>query len=508
MLQRWDGEPPGRGARLRTTVLWTIGATIAAVALRAPLTGAMAFPDEGGALLVARHWHSGGPGLYGSLFLDRPPLTVLFWRFADALGGIEAGRWLAMGGVVLLVVSAAWAGQLLGGARGARSAAVVAAALAATPILGTQEVDGELLAVPLVMLSCALTLTAARPRLRPRARVAPAFAAGVVAACALLVKQNFAGGLVFATVLGVVALLTRRWSARTTASVLVPGAVGAGVPMLATVAWAARGPGSGTLWYTLYGFRADAGDVIATHDMSAPDFRLGMLGLLALASGIVTLLGLYAWRAHRRVLARDPVTVAILVLAAVEVAGIVLGGSYWPHYLIALVPVSALAAGAMPRIPGHRRWVRASLVLVTGSALVTAVVAATPVARSARSGESALVGWLGRAHQPGDTGFVAYGHANIVEASGLRPAGYPYLWSLPLRVEDPHLTRLAGTLSGRTRPTWLVEWIDLDAWGIDRQGTLAASVSSYYTLVGRVCGTPVYLRDGDHRALPALPSSC
>ena len=506
MRQALDGEPPDPIARQRGTVLWTLGAVVAAVALRAPLTGALPFPDEGGMLLVARHWHADGPGLYGSLFLDRPPLTVVFWRLADTLGGVEAGRWLATVGVALLVVSASWAGHLLGGVRGARWAALVSAALATTPLLGTREVDGELLAVPLVMLSCALTLAAATPLRRPPARVALAFGAGVAAASAVLVKQNFVGGLVFAAALAVAALARRRWSVATAASVLVPGAVGAAVPLLATAVWAARGPGLDTLWYTLYGFRGDAAEVVATHDMSAPDLRMEVLAVIALASGLLPLLGVYLWRARRRLRIGDPVTIAVVSLVAVDLAGVALGGSYWPHYLIALVPASALAAGALSRLPGPRRWPRAALVLVLGSALVSVLVAA--VAPSPRAGEDGLVGWLAQAHHRGDTGFVAYGHPNIVEASGLRPAGYPYLWSLPLRVEDPHLTRLTASLSSPSRPTWLVEWIDLDAWGIDTQGHLADAVAGHYRLVGRVCGTPVYLRDDDRRTLPPPPHTC
>lgn len=512
MAQRLELERPVSGARPRSTVLWILGAAVAAVVLRAPLIGGLAFPDEGGALIVARSWTGDGPGLYGFFFLDRPPLTVLFWRLSDGLGGVEAGRWLATAGVVLLVVSASWAGHLLGGDRGARWAAVVSAALASTPLLGTQEANGELLGAPLVMLSCALTLAAMRPVRTPPARVALAFAAGVVAAGALLVKQNLAGAMVFAFVLAVAGAVGRRWSVGTAASVVVPGAVGVAVPLLATVAWADRGPGLATLWYTLYGFRVDAADVIATEDLSAPDLRLGMLVVLALASGVGPLLGLFVWRARRGVAAGHPVTVAVLALVVTELAVILLGGSYWPHYLVGLVPVAALAAGAMARLPGPRRWPRAWVVLVAGSAVVAALVAAVvvsiPDVRYSRSAEGALVDWLAEARQPDDTGLVAYGHPNIVEASGLRPAGYPYLWSLPLRVEDPDATDLTALLASRSRPTWLVEWIGLDSWDLDRSGRLADAVSTHYRDVGPVCGTPVYLRVDEHRTLPDPPGSC
>ena len=73
---------------------------------------------------------------------------------------------------MLLVVAAAWAAHQVVGERGARWAALVAAAFVVTPVLMAQEADGEIFAAPLVMLSVALTLAAVRRTGRP------AFAAG------------------------------------------------------------------------------------------------------------------------------------------------------------------------------------------------------------------------------------------------------------------------------------------------------------------------------------------
>ena len=42
--------------------------------------------DEGGYLLVARQWHSGGEFLYGDYFVDRPPLLLLVFRAAALTG--------------------------------------------------------------------------------------------------------------------------------------------------------------------------------------------------------------------------------------------------------------------------------------------------------------------------------------------------------------------------------------------------------------------------------------
>ena len=81
-----------------TTVLVT---ALAAALLRLCFLAVPVFPDEGGDLLVARHW-AAGPGLYGGVWVDRPPLLVGFWRLAAALGGIEAARILALVVVAVL----------------------------------------------------------------------------------------------------------------------------------------------------------------------------------------------------------------------------------------------------------------------------------------------------------------------------------------------------------------------------------------------------------------------
>lgn len=489
---------------------WVIASALLAVALRAPFWSQGAFPDEGGALLVVRHWRAGGPGLYGDLFFDRPPLLVLFWRFADLLGGVQPARLLATGGVVLLVLSAGWAGHQVGHRRGARWAGLVAAALASTPLLGTQEVNGELLAAPLVMLSCAMTLAAVRGVERPVVRSAGAFVAGVTGAAALLVKQNLVDGLLFAFVLVLAASLTRTWPRGAVSRVVVPGALGALLPLGATLLWAAAwGPGLHPLWYSLYGFRADAAAVIAAHSMTAPDIRLMTLGVICLLSGLVPLLAGYLWLARRRLREKDPFTVALLAMLVMDLLGAALGGSYWPHYLIEAAPAAALAAGSMPALlTGGDPWPRRAMVSVVASATVATVVAASPFFTSSRSGERALIGWLAHAHRRGDTAIVTYGHPNIIEVSGLMTSGYPYLWSLPVRTEDPRLALLRSTVSSRTGPTWIVEWISFDTWGIDPAGRLAAAVREHYRHVATVCGVPVFLRDGAERQLPANAPVC
>ena len=46
-------------------------AVVLAVAARSLSLTNLAYPDEGGLLLVARQWHHSSPGLYGHLWVDR-----------------------------------------------------------------------------------------------------------------------------------------------------------------------------------------------------------------------------------------------------------------------------------------------------------------------------------------------------------------------------------------------------------------------------------------------------
>src|SRR6187549_2168496 len=138
----------GRSTARFVLVVCAVVAVLRTTYLVGPL-----YADEAGYLMVARSLHRGGPNLYGHYFVDRPPGLVLLYRLAASTGWAPSIRVLATALTLLLVGSAAWAAHEVLGARGARWAAMVAAAFAVTPVLMAQEADGEILAAPLVMLA-------------------------------------------------------------------------------------------------------------------------------------------------------------------------------------------------------------------------------------------------------------------------------------------------------------------------------------------------------------------
>ncbi len=480
-------------------------AALVALLLRLPFTGRPAYPDEAGYLLVARHWHSGGPGLYGSLWVDRPPLLIVFWSAADALGGVAAGRGLALLAVAALVVAAGSAGWSVGGVRGARWAAAAAGVLAASPLLGAPEVDAEILAAPLVMVGCALTLRAVRPGATGLRSTAYAVLAGVVAVSAVLVKQNFVDALAFSGALVIAAAARHDLSMRRAGRVVVGGLVGALVPVLLTLWWVTTASaGTGTLLYTLYGFRIDAGRAIDSHSLSAPDRRAWELAGLVVVSGLLPLTAYVAGYVVPRIRRLDPVPVGISAMLVVEITGIVVGGSYWSHYLVALVPSVVLGVGWLV----GRGKLRITVLLVGVVALASVVGMGDLLTRPANNKvDAALVAYLASVDRPGDTGYVGYGHPNILLDSGLRP-GYTYLWSIPLRVLDPHLEQLNRRLSGPHAPTWYVQGTPENSWGIDDSGTLTRTLDEYYRRVATVCDVPVYLLKGVYRPTGAPTGAC
>ena len=110
------------------------------------------------------------------------------------------------------------------------------------------------------------------------------------------------------------------------------------------------------------------------------------------------------------------------------------------------------------------------------------------------------------AAEPGDTLVVFGGRADLQRVSGLS-SPYPYLWSLPMRTRDPEYADLTALLSGPNPPTWLVEWVDLDAWAEAGVPELRDAIDEQYVEVGTTCnGKPIYLLRGVDR--PEVTPDC
>jgi len=460
--------------------------------------------DEAGFLLVARSWDPRPDSLFGPYWVDRPPPLIAVFSAVDALGGVTTLRILGALVAGLTVLLAAAVAGTISGPRATVWTAALVAALLSNPMIDVVAVKGELLALPCVLGSILLTLLAVRRRAWPIA-----FAAGVAAALAIGLKQNLATGLVFAGVLLLVSWWTGRLTGRASAALAAAGLAGAAVPVLATIAWAdAAGVRLSTLWDTVYGFRADAARVIADGTTDAPERRAWILLAIALGTGLLLVLAGPFMRLRELWHDDPPVTAATVTVVLVDVASLAAGGSFWQDYLLPLVPGAALCTALLAgRDDRSGRTMRGLVVAAIASAVLAMAfwlvwnATGHQEFNEVRTGEA-----IAESAEPGDTLVVFGGRADLQRVSGLG-SPYPYLWSLPMRTRDPGYADLTALLSGPDAPTWLVEWVDLDAWADAGVPELRDAIDEHYVEVGTTCDDhPIYLLRGVDR--PEVTPDC
>jgi hypothetical protein len=475
-------------------------AVVAVVLLRVPYLWAPMSPDEGGFLAVAAQWHGPGTSLYGSYWVDRPPLLLTLYQLATVTGGLTALRLIGCVAAAVTVWCCAATARNIAGRRAQSCTALAAAALLASPILGVVPVNGELLAAPFVAAS-AFAATSALARHRSRnAFLATAFAAGALSVGALLVKQNMADGVVFTGLLWCTAWLRGSIDGRQLRRLLGSFVVGALACLAVVTLWVlVRGTSPGGVLYAMYPFRIKAAGVIAAGDRTPNLARLHGLLREWILSGIPLVVVVLAGRLPRFRTGRAA-HVALLGMAVFSTVSVLAGGNYWRHYLVETIVAASLCAGVLTL--DRLILARVMSTLMVASSLVAWGIGLVTWTDS--SGE-AVARSIAAVARPGDTILSAFGDANLVRATGLR-SPYPYLWSLPMRTLDPRLTGLKATLRGPAAPTWLVirgpaTYAGLTTYAVRLLG-------SRYHEVGDLCARVVYLRNDMARRPPRPETSC
>ncbi len=460
-------SPTADGLRVRRVA--AIVAGVAALVWLPAIWGPTS-PDEGGFMLVASQW---GPGdsLYGNYWVDRPPLLLLIHGAAAELGGLAALRIIGILAVVVtvqlsaaLVLRAVRSVQSPPSRRALLAPVVLTGALLSTRLFGAGEVGGELLTAPL-LLGGFVALVAAQQATTTRTRTGWALTAGACAAAAPLVKQNAIDVFLVALVLTLAQLRAgeRRIGGQVLAWFTV-GAITVTVLVLAT-AHELGTPLSG-LWDAVVTFRMRAAEVLSQSATGTQNTRLMLLiACLVVCAAPAVVALLVQFRTPPLHSARPPLELrwAALVVLSWELFAIAGGGSWWLHYLMVLVPGLALAGAAAAVRSGT--W-RHGLVGGLGLAVISAAVS-LPVSVHAAvttDNDQQVASYVRDHSRIGDTLTVAFGYANIAWDSGLK-SPYQQLWSLPVRVNDPHLAQFRQVLRSRIRPTWLVvAGHDLSSW--------------------------------------------
>ena len=488
-------------ARPRVLPTWTISASIAAaVGARLPFLGHAASPDEGGFLVIGAQWHGAGGSLYGRYWVDRPPLLITIFRAASALGGLTALRLIGCVAAAFVVLGVARAAEMIGGRAAAQWAALTAAGLSISPLLGGYEVNGELLAAPFVLGGVICMLTALRA-VRHNDAVAWSAAAGAFAVSAMLVKQNLADAAVF----GFVALIVAVWRgelSRRRFWTMAAGAVGAAATVISVLAlWTVvHGTSLVEVFDAMYPFRLRADAVQAAGGRAHSSVRFHELLIAVAASGLAfVLLALI----HHVVARRQHDTSFLALVAMTLFAGIsvLLGGNYWHHYLVELTAPLSIAAGVLVARQGFAARKVVVYVLVAGSVAWCASLT-RPLGTDARSVGEAIAA----SSRPDDTIVTAWGNADLTFASGLT-SPYAQLWSLPVKTIDPQLAQLDGVLRGPAPPTWFVIRKHVHSWGLDTTQT-GSILDHDYHRISRMCGHTIFLRNGVDRPTPRIVGDC
>lgn len=485
-----------RLAQRHSTALWIVAGVILTLALRAPWLDAPLNRDEGGDALVAQTWSDGGQFAYGHVFLDRPPLLLALYRLAgDTTTGI---RVLGAIAAALLVVTSTLLAVRVAGRRAAPYAAAITALLASSFALRAVLTPAELLAA--VPASASVLLLVMALQTEQRRRFLELAGAGALAAVALLVKQSFADALAAGAVAIAVAKLSTTW--RETAARAAAFTAGIAAAGTALAAWAfVTHTRASEIWFALFGFRIDSAHALANSHFGV---RIARLDTPVLESGLAIAVPL-ALIGIALMATRPAIKAALVTWLVVAAVGVLLGGSYWPHYLIALVSVTAVGVAA-----SIASRAKVAVVAVGALAAVTIAVASPTALHDGgdRYDRAAVtVGDYLRSHAlPGQSAYVLYTDANVLYYSGLR-AAFPYNWSLMMESIPGAVRALRHDLaSPAKRPTWLVVWQPAKAYGLDPHGATRRLLSRNYTQVATVCGHRLMLaRGAPERHAPPAP---
>lgn len=457
----------------RRRAMWIIGLlAVVAAALRLPYVWTGLSTDEGGYAYVARQW-SRGARLYDTAWLDRPQGLLLTYRGLLALG--ESG-WAIRGLVVLIgavmTILVASIGGLLAGRRLAIAAAAVYAIVAVAPHLEGFTLNGELLATVPATASVAAALQWRRSR-----HTAWLVGAGVLAGLALSMKQSGFDGLVvgLAIALGAAGVWRARFGS---AMVFLSGFV---VPIIALVidGWSR---GWSRYWTALVGYQLSSFDRAHNNATTRWSELVGSLPFMLWDIGVVIVIAVLGlWLLPRS--GRWPL-VWWLVAGLVAVN---LGGSYWTHYYVQLLPPLILAA-SYAAVAVSSRGLRVALAAVLVVPALGWMIALIPM--STRVREQAIPYFASSARDRHiadaiDAETRPDQHIYVLESEALvyflaqRQTTYPYLWGMPIKKIPSAVPTLRTMLEASDRPTLVI--LDTpNANAVDPSGGIASDLTRYY----------------------------
>lgn len=446
--------------------------------------------DEGGYLAVARAWFRGAD-LYGKVWVDRPQGLLVVYGILDRIGlGNTFGiRLLAFAACCLAMVACGHIAWTLVG-ESARLPTMWATGIA----LSIAQIEGfianaELLSCAVGALGCAAILLACWSRGAPDLRLL--FVGGLIAGCAVTLKQSGFDATVAACVGVVVAAVHEKWKFRDFAK--SAGVIGAGVAVpIGLVLVHASLTGFHDWWYAVAGVRIEHASALASADW--PKLReTGRVVAPIVVVALVCAVPLLARMARTHVR-------AVIVLSSWSIAAIgafLMGGLFHRHYWVILMfPFATVVGTTFSRI-------RTKAVI---AAVVTAslVVPFVETARAVRMGDNEVAAeldddtrivlnehvadWFAD-HDPGHGTVWAMCASSALYALIDQAPPFRYSWFAYFAATPEALPMLYDWMGSDTRPEYVVQV--QSARRCDPSGRLGSLVAENYAEVGTVMGHPI-----------------
>ena len=519
-MQRWAIPSRGRSCLAAAVVL--------SLLLRAPFLGLPMISDEGGYAYVADRWLDGEGRLYHDLWVSRPQgIVVVYGLILQAPGssvaGLRLAAWLAS--VLTLVLVWRYARQWAG--PGAAAVAAVAfAAIASAPAIEGFTANAEVfMALP----------AAGAAWLLLRAGTGGWGAAGLLGAgaCAGLATLLKPSGIVMIGV-GVAfvwlledetrvalwrsALLAAGFLAALAPSLVHGWWVGWDEFLFAAVVYRLTSQNAATAGL---GYQTVA--IVTLIVRCAAELSLVALALAAYhgrwpgrplrsappRKGLprewarVGRLGIVAGRiAPQRA---DPGTLLLTLWFLGSLASLVIGGDWWPHYLIQpaapfAIWLARLLVGAWPRLDRLRRRALVAVAVIALLGPYVAVARGDPDAVSQAifrqpgyASQDEVAAYL-REHAPVDASiFVAFDHPALYYLADRR-AAYRYLYDAELLAIPGSYGALLDVISGPDRPRYVVGTKERAPYP-DQGKAFWAAVARHYHLADTIHGVPIFRED-------------
>ena len=464
-------------ASMPRALWWAAGL---AALVRVPFVFTGLSTDEGGYAYAAQQW-SHGAQLYGADWIDRPQGLLIVYRsllwIDDSGPSIRAG--VVFGGAVITIAVGMIGWLMINRTAGVVAAFVYAVAGLAPHLEGT-TLNGELLA----SIPSTASIAVAVWWWKRQGSLRWLLAAGLLAGLAVTFKQSGFDGLVVGMVIVLLAGV-RVW--RHLGLFLAGAAVPIGASVLHGLA-----TGWSSYWSTLVGYQLAALGKPSTSEATRwSDFSRHLNDIWP-DLVVLLALSLVAWFVVERS--------TRWVLAGWLLAGLVavnLGGSYWPHYYMQLLPVLVVLAAAVVAAI-RSRVVAALLVAALVGPTLWWLGALVPMSADRRAEaipydalaqrDDRIARTIRSSTAPTDRIYVLESEAYIYFAAQ-RQSSYPYLWGKPIEKIPGALPRLRTMLSSPDRPTVVV--LDTRPEKVDPSGRVGAELARNYHQAAVVDGVRI-----------------